>query len=90
MSPPTLSVVVAFDDMRREAPRTLQTLAPAYQRGVGADDYEEIAVDVGSEPPLDEALVRAQGQRFRLLRFRGPSPPPPPSTPRCGSRRGRP
>ena len=75
MSPPTLSVVVAFHDMRREAPRTLHTLSPAYQRGVAADEYEVIAVDVGSEPPLDEALVRAQGDHFRLLRFpRAPSP----------------
>ncbi|MFM8414426.1 MAG: glycosyltransferase family 2 protein [Planctomycetota bacterium] len=75
MSPPTLSVVVAFHDMRREAPRTLHTLSPAYQRGVGAGDYEVLAVDVGSEPPLDEALVRAQGEHFRLLRFpRAPSP----------------
>ena len=69
MSLPQLSVVVAFHDMRREAPRTLHTLSPAYQRGVTAADYEVLAVDVGSEPPLDEALVRAQGAHFRLLRF---------------------
>jgi hypothetical protein len=70
-----LSVIVAFHDMRREAVRTLFTLSSGYQRGVAPDDYEVIAVDVGSEPPLDEAVVRAQGSGFRLLRFpRTPSP----------------
>lgn len=75
MKPPILSVIVAFHDMLREAPRTLHTLSVAHQRGVTADDYEVIAVDVGSEPPLDEALVVGQGPNFRLLHFpRDPSP----------------
>lgn len=75
MSDPRLSVIVAFHDMGREAPRTLHTLAPGYQRGVTADEYEVIAVDIGSEPPLDEALVRSHGPNFRLLRSRrAPSP----------------
>lgn len=70
---PRLSVVVVFHDMQREAPRTLATLAPGYQRGVAADDYEVIAVDVGSEPPLAERLVARP--EVRLLRFpRTPSP----------------
>lgn len=70
-----LSVIVVFHDMQREAPRTLETLSPASQRGVAADDYEVIAVDVGSEPPLAEPVVRAKSERFRLLRFpRTPSP----------------
>lgn len=68
MAAPRLSIVVAFHDMAREAARTLATLAPGYQRGVAADVYEVIAVDVGSEPPLDEALVRSHGPTFRLLR----------------------
>jgi hypothetical protein len=73
--PLPLSIVVAFHDMPREAARTLRTLSPDYQRGVAAEDYEVIAVDVGSDPPLDEALVRDHGPTFRLLRFpRGPSP----------------
>ena len=75
MSLPSLSVIVAFHDMQREAPRTLHTLSLAYQRGVTAGDYEVIALDVGSVPPLDEALVRSHGEHFRLLRFpRTPSP----------------
>lgn len=75
MNTPRLSVIVAFHDMRREAPRTLHTLSCGYQRGVAADDYEVIAVDVGSEPPLEEAVVRAFGPGFRLTRVpRAPSP----------------
>ena len=75
MSRPPLSVIVAFHDMQREAPRTLHSLASGYQRGVTADDYEVLAVDVGSEPSLDAECVRAAGPRSRLLRFpRGPSP----------------
>ena len=68
MAAPRLSIVVAFHDMPREAPRTLDTLDPGYQRGVAAEAYEVIAVDVGSEPPLEEALVRSHGPTFRLVR----------------------
>lgn len=77
MSRLPLSVIVAFHDMRREAPRTLHSLSPSYQRGVTADDYEVLAVDIGSEPALEDEVVRAAGPRARLLRVpRGPSPAP--------------
>jgi hypothetical protein len=45
---PRLSVVVNFHNMQRESIRTLHTLSTNYQRGVGATDYEVIAVDNGS------------------------------------------
>jgi Glycosyl transferase family 2 len=52
-----LSVVVVAHDMGRELPRTLHTLAPEYQRGIEADDYELVLVDNGSARPLGpEAL----------------------------------
>jgi hypothetical protein len=75
MTPPGLSVIVVFRDMAREAPRTLFTLSPQYQRGVDSDDYEVIAVDAGSALPLDHAMVESHGACFRLLRTR-PSPSP--------------
>lgn len=60
-----LSIVVIFFNMQREAARTLESLSPAYQRGVDADDYEVIAVDNGSRQPLDAAAVCAFGPNFR-------------------------
>jgi glycosyltransferase involved in cell wall biosynthesis len=72
---PVLSVIVAFYNMEREAPRTLYTLSVAYQRGVNESDYEVIAVDCGSDTPLDEAMVRSFGKQFRLVRM-PPNPAP--------------
>jgi len=74
MGTPLLSIIAAFHDMPREAPRTLQTLSPGYQRGTNPNDYEVIAVDVGSDPPLDEGCLAAAGAACRLMRF-----------PRCSS-----
>lgn len=72
---PILSVIVAFYNMEREAPRTLYTLSSTYQRGVSESDYEVIAVDCGSDTPLDEAMVRSFGKQFRLVRM-PPNPSP--------------
>jgi len=75
MPPPSLSLLVVFYEMAREAPRTLHTLCPAYQRGVTAADYEVIAIDAGSTRPLNAGLVASFGPNFRLLRTAAaPSP----------------
>jgi glycosyltransferase involved in cell wall biosynthesis len=75
MDTPALSVIVAFRNMAREAPRTLFTLSPSYQRGVSGSDYEVVAVDAGSSPPLAEEVVRCHGSNFRLVRATdAPSP----------------
>lgn len=73
---PTLSVVVNFHGMAREAPRTLHSLTPAYQRGVDPADYAVLAIDNGSRPPLDPGLAERIDARFRHLRHepRWPSP----------------
>jgi glycosyltransferase involved in cell wall biosynthesis len=68
MPTPPLSLLVVFYEMGREAPRTLHTLSPGYQRGVTAADYEVIAIDAGSTQPLDAGLVASCGPNFRLLR----------------------
>jgi hypothetical protein len=70
-----LSLIVVFHDMAREAPRTLATLSPAYQRGVSESEYEVIAVDAGSSVPLDAGLVAALCPNGRLLRT-PPAPSP--------------
>lgn len=48
-----LSVIVVAFNMDRELPRTIQSLSPAIQRDIAADDYEIIIVDNGSDVPVD-------------------------------------
>src|SRR6184192_2570061 len=62
--------------MVRELPRTLRTLAPDYQRGVRAADYEVVLVDNGSTKPLDEATLAAFPGSLRVVRV-DPAPPSP-------------
>lgn len=72
---PVLSVIVAFYNMEREAPRTLYTLSAKYQLGVLESDYEVLVVDCGSDNPLQESMVRKFGPQFRLFRrLANPSP----------------
>lgn len=72
---PKLSIIVAFHNMAREAPRTLYTLSAQYQRGVTESEYEVIVIDHGSTTPLDASMVEAMGSNFTLVRTApGPSP----------------
>lgn|GEM_PF-728425 len=64
----TLSIIVNFYNMQREAARTLASLARSYQTGCEELDYEVLCVDNGSEPPLDSAWVTSFGPEFRLIR----------------------
>jgi len=73
----TLSIVVNFHDMRREAPRTLLSLLPGYQRDVGDLAYEVVAIDNGSTPPLGQDLVHRIGNgrcRYEYVEAGSPSP----------------
>ena len=60
-----LSVVVNFHNNRREAMNTLYSLSRAYQRDAGTIEFEVIAIDHGSNAPLDVDAVRAFGPEFR-------------------------
>jgi cephalosporin hydroxylase len=64
----TLSVVVNFYNMRREAARTLASLSSKFQTGSDALDYEVLCVDNGSDPPLEAEWVASFGPQFRLIR----------------------
>lgn len=72
---PLISVIVVFYNMTREAPRTLFTLSAGYQKDIDSSHYEVIAVDAGSDEPLDPLMVYGHGSNFRLLRFE-PAPSP--------------
>lgn len=73
---PSLSVVVVAYDMARELPRTLRTLAPGYQQGIAAGDYEVVVVDNGSPTPIDPAVLASFPGRLRATRI-DPAPPSP-------------
>jgi hypothetical protein len=73
---PDLSIVVVVHNMAREAPRTLHSLSPGYQREITADDYEVIVVDNGSTPPLAPAVIDKFAGNIRLLRL-DPAPASP-------------
>ena len=73
---PELSVVVVVYNMRREAPRTLLSLSPGYQRRVEPSDYEVIVVENGSSEPLDRETVEGFGLGFRYVYVENASPSP--------------
>jgi cephalosporin hydroxylase len=68
-SAPALSVVAVFHNMRREAARTLPSLARSYQRNVEDLEYEVLVIDNGSDPDqrLTRELVASFGPEFRLF-----------------------
>ena len=72
----SLSIIVVVYDMARELPRTLRTLSPGHQRGIGADDYEVVVVDNGSSQPVDPTLVDGFDGHLRVERI-DPAPPSP-------------
>lgn len=73
---PLLSIVVVVFNMRREAPRTLFSLSPAYQQGVNAADYEVIVVENGSPEPLAAEEIAQFGLNFRYRWIDNASPSP--------------
>ena len=66
MSRYRLSVVVIAFNMERELPRTIESLSPAVQRDIAADDYEIIVVDNGSADPVDVDRCRQWGGNVRV------------------------
>ena len=62
--------------MAREFPRTLRSLAPGYQRGIEAGDYEVIVVDNGSPEPIDQSVLDSFPGQLRSVRI-DPAPPTP-------------
>src|SRR5260221_10056594 len=71
-----VSVVVIMYNMSREVPRTLLSLSAGYQRHIGADDYEVILVDNGSDLPFDPHVLDKLQGNFRLIRIDAARPSP--------------
>jgi glycosyltransferase involved in cell wall biosynthesis len=65
---PDISLVVCAFDMARELPRTIETLSPAYQRGIDGLGCEVIVLDNGSTPPVDATALRRVLPGLRVFR----------------------
>lgn len=72
-----LAVVIAAHDMPRQLERTLRSLSPAMQHGVGAAEYELIVADNGSREPIDRTACEATGAPVRWIDV--PDAPPSPA-----------
>jgi len=73
---PKISSVLVTYNMRRETPRTLQSLLLGYQRGIGAEDYELILVDNGSQNGLSVEEVTSIAPTARYFQLSDPPPSP--------------
>jgi cephalosporin hydroxylase len=75
----SLSVLVVFHNMQREAARTLHSLSRAYQQDIEKLDYEVIVIENGSSPEskLGEDFVRSFGPEFAYLDLGDESSPSP-------------
>ncbi|MBU3057783.1 glycosyltransferase family A protein [Pseudomonas indica] len=67
MTRPLLSVIVIVYDMPRQALNTLRSLAPDYQEGVAAEDYEVIVVENRSRRNMDTRAIEALPGNFRYF-----------------------
>jgi cephalosporin hydroxylase len=63
----SLSIIVNFYNMQREAERTLRSLSRSYQKDAEDFAYEVICIDNGSNPPLDPQWIGSFGPEFRLF-----------------------
>jgi glycosyltransferase involved in cell wall biosynthesis len=71
-----LSVVVSAHDLRRELPRTVQSLSPPYQTGIDPARMEIIITDNGSSEPVDRSWFGEVAADLRIIRFPPGNPSP--------------
>lgn len=74
-NPPLISIIIIFYNMPREAPRTLFTLTPSYQK-IDEKLYEVLVMDNGSSPQLDEEMVCSMSNNFRFYHISKSHPSP--------------
>jgi hypothetical protein len=75
-APPPLSIVVVAHNMRREIPRTLESLSAGNQRGITRAEYEVLLVDNGSAQPFQESDFSGLELNLRCLRQPDPGVSP--------------
>lgn len=62
-----LSVLLVVYDMPREAPRTLASMVPPFQKDVQLTDYEVLVLDNGSSRRVSGAFIRSMPENVRFL-----------------------
>ena len=73
---PRLSIIICVYNMRREAPRTILSALPPYQKNVNGSEYEVIVVDNGSTQPLEASSLETLPGTVRYVQYPGRSPSP--------------
>jgi len=71
-----LAVLIVIHDMRREAPRTIFSALPGYQKDVEESDYEVIILENGSTEPLPPDYIASLPGNVRYLAVPDPAPSP--------------
>lgn len=73
---PKISFVVGAFDMERELQRTVMSLNPPYQQGMGPDDVEILIADNGSPAPVAPEMFAQFPKPPRIFRYEGYGPSP--------------
>jgi len=71
-----LSILIIIYNMRREAPRTIFSALPPYQKDVCIDDYEVLVLENGSTEPLGADYIKGLPKNVRYLPVPNPSASP--------------
>lgn len=73
---PRISILLVVYNMPREAPRTIQSILPPYQKGIEIGDYEVLILDNGSSEPLPPDFTENLPSNVRLINIREPDGSP--------------
>jgi glycosyltransferase involved in cell wall biosynthesis len=78
-SPPKLSVLLVVYNMQREAPRTIFSALPPYQKDISVEDYEILILENGSTKPLEQDYLESLPHNIKYISVPDPSPSPAPA-----------
>jgi glycosyltransferase involved in cell wall biosynthesis len=62
-----LSIIICVYNMAREAPRTILSALPPYQKHVDGSEYEVIVVDNGSSQPIDAEFINRTAGKIKYI-----------------------
>jgi glycosyltransferase involved in cell wall biosynthesis len=71
-----LSIIICVYNMAREAPRTILSALPPYQKYLDGSEYEVIVVDNGSSQRMDAELIKRAAGNIKFVQYPGKSVSP--------------